>query len=100
MFKHFWTAHKSLLDGLPLARRFLERWRLDLVFYCPLLKEKMQKPRGPPCAPPQPRPTPLPLSFTAAPNDTCAVCNSLNNYCGDCGGEPTEGGRCNEVPIP
>lgn len=103
MFKRFRRTHKSLLDGLPLARRFLGRWRLDFfLFYCPHFKKKkkMQKPRGPPCAappqPPPPPPTPpqlhLPLLFTAPPNDTCAVCNYLNNYRRDNGGKPTEGG--------
>lgn len=63
MFKRFRRTHKSLLDGLPLARRFLGRWRLDFFsFLLPALqkkkKKKMQKPRGPPCAaPPQPLPT-------------------------------------------
>lgn len=36
VFKCFRRTHKSLLDGLPLARRFLKRWRLDFFLLATL----------------------------------------------------------------
>lgn len=75
MFKSFRRTHKCLLDGLPLARRFLGRWRLDFfLFYCPHLKKKedAEAPWATVCRPPSP-----PTTTTSTDSPTAPPSSSL-----------------------